>query len=142
MLPKAENACFLIADISGYTSYLAGVELEHAQDIIADLMDTVVRCLRPPFKLAKFEGDAAFLYAVGDKVRRFAAPGRDRIGVFRVPQAAAQHRARRRPANARPATACSISTSSSSATMASSSGKAWPAARSSPAAMSSWFIAC
>jgi len=67
MLPKAENACFLIADISGYTSYLAGVELEHAQDIIADLMDTVVRCLRPPFKLAKFEGDAAFLYAVGDR---------------------------------------------------------------------------
>lgn len=68
MLPKAENACFLIADISGYTSYLAGVELEHAQDIIADLMDTVVRCLRPPFKLAKFEGDAAFLCAVGDRL--------------------------------------------------------------------------
>jgi uncharacterized protein YndB with AHSA1/START domain len=67
MLPKVENACFLIADISGYTSYLAGVELEHAQDIIADLMDTVVRCLRPPFKLAKFEGDAAFLYAAGDR---------------------------------------------------------------------------
>jgi len=68
MLPKAENACFLIADISGYTSYLAGVELEHAQDIIADLMDTVVRCLRPPLKLAKFEGDAAFLCAVGDRL--------------------------------------------------------------------------
>jgi uncharacterized protein YndB with AHSA1/START domain len=67
MLPKAEKACFLIADISGYTSYLAGVELEHAQDIIADLMDNVVKCLRPPFKLAKFEGDAAFLWAAGDR---------------------------------------------------------------------------
>src|SRR3569832_38135 len=67
MLPKPENACFLIVDISGYTSYLAGVEHEHAQDIIADLMDTVVRCLRPPIKLAKFEGDAAFLYAPGDR---------------------------------------------------------------------------
>ncbi|WP_298883986.1 DUF2652 domain-containing protein [uncultured Bradyrhizobium sp.] len=67
MLPKSKNACFLIADISGYTSYLAGVELEHAQDIIADLMDTVVRSLRPPFKLAKFEGDAAFLYAPGNR---------------------------------------------------------------------------
>jgi uncharacterized protein YndB with AHSA1/START domain len=31
-------------------------------------MDTVVRCLRPPFRLAKFEGDAAFFYAVTDKV--------------------------------------------------------------------------
>jgi uncharacterized protein YndB with AHSA1/START domain len=63
MLPKTESAYFVIADISGYTSFLAGVELDHAQDIIADLMDTAVRSLRPPFRLAKFEGDAAFVYA-------------------------------------------------------------------------------
>ena len=68
MLGKPETACFLIADISGYTSFLAGVELDHAHDIIADLMDTVVRRLRPPFRLAKFEGDAAFFYAVADKL--------------------------------------------------------------------------
>ena len=68
MLPKPESACFVIADISGYTSFLAGVELDHAQDIIADLMDTVVKGLRPPFRLAKFEGDAAFVYAVTEKV--------------------------------------------------------------------------
>ena len=68
MLPKTESACFVIADISGYTSFLAGVELDHAHDIIADVMDTVVRCLRPQFRLAKFEGDAAFVYAVTDKV--------------------------------------------------------------------------
>jgi uncharacterized protein YndB with AHSA1/START domain len=68
MLPKSETACFLIADISGYTSFLAEVELEHAQDIIADLMDTVVRSLRPPFRLAKFEGDAAFVYALADRI--------------------------------------------------------------------------
>jgi uncharacterized protein YndB with AHSA1/START domain len=43
------------------------VKLDHAQDIIADLMDTVVRCLRPPFRLAKFEGDAAFFCAISDK---------------------------------------------------------------------------
>src|SRR4051812_4423283 len=68
MLPKPEVAFFAIADISGYTSFLAGVELDHAQDIIADFMDTVVRGLRPPFRLAKFEGDAAFVYAVNDSV--------------------------------------------------------------------------
>src|SRR5712672_1040767 len=56
MLPKSESACFVIADISGYTGFLAGVELEHAQDIIADVMDTMVRRLRPPFRLAKFDG--------------------------------------------------------------------------------------
>ena len=68
MLPKAEKACFAIADISGYTHFVSGVELDHAQDIIADIMDTLVRALRPPFRLAKFEGDAAFVYALADKV--------------------------------------------------------------------------
>ena len=68
MLPKPESAYFAIADISGYTSFLAEVELDHAQDIIADFMDTVVKGLRPPFRLAKFEGDAAFVYALTEKV--------------------------------------------------------------------------
>jgi hypothetical protein len=68
MLPNPESAYFVIADISGYTSFLAGVELDHAQDIIADLMDTVVKGLRPPFRLAKFEGDAAFVYAASAKI--------------------------------------------------------------------------
>ena len=58
----------MIADISGYTNFVSGVELDHAQDIIADIMDTLVRALRPPFRLAKFEGDAAFVYALADKV--------------------------------------------------------------------------
>ena len=68
MLAKPEAACSLIADISGYTSFVAGVELDHAQDIIADLMATVVKGLRPPFRVAKFEGDAVFAYALADKV--------------------------------------------------------------------------
>ncbi len=63
-----EPACLVIADITGYTSYLAGVELDHAQDILADLMDTVIRSLRPTFRLAKLEGDAAFTYVVTESV--------------------------------------------------------------------------
>ena len=61
-----ERSCLLIADISGYTSYLAGVELDHAQDILADLIGTVVTTLRPTFRLAKLEGDAAFMAAPQD----------------------------------------------------------------------------
>src|SRR2546425_1288505 len=68
MLPNPESACFVIADTSGYPSFLAGVELDPAHDIIADVMDGVGGCRRPPFRLAKFEGDAAFFYAVNDKV--------------------------------------------------------------------------
>jgi uncharacterized protein YndB with AHSA1/START domain len=63
MQAVAEPTCFLIADISGYTGYLTGVELDHAQDILADLIGTVVSALRPTFRLAKLEGDAAFTYA-------------------------------------------------------------------------------
>lgn len=58
----------MIADISGYTRFLAGVELDHAQDILADLIGTVVTGLRPPFRLAKLEGDAAFVYAITDAI--------------------------------------------------------------------------
>ena len=63
-----ESACLLIADISGYTGYLAGVELDHAQDILADLVGTIVVALRPGFRLAKLEGDAAFMFAITEKV--------------------------------------------------------------------------
>ena len=68
MLSRPEPACLLIADISGYTSYLAGAELDHAQDILADLMTTVVNALRPTFRLAKLEGDAAFAYVIAERI--------------------------------------------------------------------------
>jgi uncharacterized protein YndB with AHSA1/START domain/class 3 adenylate cyclase len=64
MLNQPEPACLVIADISGYTGFLAGAELDHAQDILADLMNTVVTAFRPTFRLAKLEGDAAFVYAI------------------------------------------------------------------------------
>ncbi len=63
MASVPQPTCLLIADISGYTSYLTGVELDHAQDVLADLIGTVVTALRPTFRLAKLEGDAAFTTA-------------------------------------------------------------------------------
>ena len=68
MLQAPEAACLVIADISGYTTYLVGTELDHAQDILADLIGTVVGALRPTFRLAKLEGDAAFAYALTETV--------------------------------------------------------------------------
>ena len=93
MLPKPELAYFAIADISGYTSFLAGVELNHAQDIIADFMDTVVKGLRPPFRLAKFEGDAAFVHAVAEKVDGTLLQDAIEFGLFQVPAAPARRQA-------------------------------------------------
>jgi len=68
MPSAAQPCCFLIADISGYTAYLSDVELEHAQDILADLIGAVVTALRPKFRLAKLEGDAAFTFAVAESL--------------------------------------------------------------------------
>jgi uncharacterized protein YndB with AHSA1/START domain len=50
----------VLADISGYTAYLTGVELEHSHDILADLLGMVAEELCPPLRLAKLEGDAVF----------------------------------------------------------------------------------
>jgi uncharacterized protein YndB with AHSA1/START domain len=67
-MAQPEPTRLLIADISGYTEYLGGVEIEHAQDILADLIGTVVTALRPNFRLAKLEGDAAFCFAPAEKI--------------------------------------------------------------------------
>ena len=68
MLNQPEPACLVIADITGYTGYLAGTELDHAQDILADLIGTVVGALRPTFRLSKLEGDAAFVYVLAEMI--------------------------------------------------------------------------
>jgi len=57
-----ERGFLVIADLSGYTAYLAQGEIEHAPTIAGDLLETIVGRLEPPFRLAKFEGDAAFLF--------------------------------------------------------------------------------
>jgi hypothetical protein len=62
-LGTPERGCLLLADISGYTEYMAGNELMHAQDVVADLLETIVDALEPIFTLSKLEGDAAFAYA-------------------------------------------------------------------------------
>lgn len=62
-LGSPENGCLLLADISGYTEYMSGTELMHAEDVVADLLETIVVSIEPTFHLSKLEGDAAFAYA-------------------------------------------------------------------------------
>lgn len=62
MAASPETGHLVIADMTGYTAYLSGSELEHAPVIAGDLLETIVGRLDPPFRLAKFEGDAGFLF--------------------------------------------------------------------------------
>lgn len=61
----------VLADISGYTEFLSGSELEHAQGIIDDLVAAVLESLTPTVSLVKLEGDAVFGHA---PLSRFSSP--------------------------------------------------------------------
>jgi len=61
-LASAQQGCLLLADITGYTAYLQGTELEHAQDVLADLLETIIAAIEPPFEVSKLEGDAVFAH--------------------------------------------------------------------------------
>ena len=63
-LTPAERGSLVLTDISGYTTYLLGTELEHAQDVLADLMGIVLVSLQPVLRVTKLEGDAVFAYAL------------------------------------------------------------------------------
>jgi hypothetical protein len=74
----AAEGPLLIADISGYTSFLQDVEVAHRDDAFANgaipeayglmssLLDGIVERIVPPFTLAKIEGDAVFAFATAD----------------------------------------------------------------------------
>jgi len=62
---SAREGYLLLADISGYTEFLTGTELEHAQAIIHELIMLLRKHLVPPMKFVKVEGDAVFCYADG-----------------------------------------------------------------------------
>jgi uncharacterized protein YndB with AHSA1/START domain len=62
------HGCLVLADISGYTLYLSGVELDHSQDVLADLLGVVTEQLAAVGPLAKLEGDAVFVVGDGERV--------------------------------------------------------------------------
>ena len=53
----------LLADISGYTDFLTGTELEHSHAIVTELTKLIRSTLAPPVQFVKLEGDAVFCFA-------------------------------------------------------------------------------
>lgn len=63
----------LLADISGYSSFMQSVEQDHGVDfsagipaaygVLGDLLDAVIEGVEPDFSLVKLEGDAVFAAA-------------------------------------------------------------------------------
>ena len=61
-ITMANKGYFIITDISGYTEYLTGSELDHAQEILQSLFDAQLHAIKHPFLLSGFRGDAIFMY--------------------------------------------------------------------------------
>src|SRR6476660_10134431 len=71
--PSAGERYLLLADISGYTGFMSGVEQEHGVDfsagipaaygVLGDLLNAVIEGVEPDFALIKLEGDAVFAAA-------------------------------------------------------------------------------
>ena len=56
----------VLADISGYTSFVAETELEHSREILNELLEGLVRGLALHLKIGQIEGDAIF--ALGEEI--------------------------------------------------------------------------
>lgn len=62
----AMNGYLVLADISGYTAFLTGTELEHSHAIVTELTKLIRSTLVPPLRFVKLEGDAVFCFADAD----------------------------------------------------------------------------
>jgi uncharacterized protein DUF2652/polyketide cyclase/dehydrase/lipid transport protein len=62
MNSPSQQGYLVLADISGFIPFLSGVELEHAQAILSELFDLLIRRLEPVLKVSQLYGDAVLAY--------------------------------------------------------------------------------
>jgi len=60
MKNHTEDGILVLADISGFTAFVAGTELEHGPPMVAELLGEVMTRLSPPLEIQEVEGDAVF----------------------------------------------------------------------------------
>lgn len=70
MSTATQHGYLVIADISGYTSFVAKTELEHSHEILSDLLELLVERFRSLMTISKLEGDAVFAYVGEDTISR------------------------------------------------------------------------
>ena len=70
---ETQHGHLLLADITGYTSYVATTELTHSQEILTELLETIIAQFKPLFTISKLEGDAVFAYALETSIARSEA---------------------------------------------------------------------
>jgi hypothetical protein len=59
---KTQTGYLVLADISGYTSFVAQTEIEHADLALSFLLETIVEKISNLLTICQLEGDAVFAY--------------------------------------------------------------------------------
>jgi uncharacterized protein YndB with AHSA1/START domain/class 3 adenylate cyclase len=62
-MTATQQGYLILADIAGFTSYLAGSELDHANDILGELLEQIAESFAPLLTVVEFEGDAVYARA-------------------------------------------------------------------------------
>ena len=70
MSATTQHGYLVLADISGYTSFVAGTELDHSHEILSDLLETICVQIEKLLTIHKLEGDAVFAYVPESLVAR------------------------------------------------------------------------
>jgi hypothetical protein len=70
MSTVTQHGYLVIADISGYTAFVAKTELEHSHEILTDLLELLVNKFKSLMTISKLEGDAVFAYVGEDQIAR------------------------------------------------------------------------
>lgn len=65
-----QHGYLVLADISGYTSFVAKTELEHSHEILTELLELLVGKVKSLMTISKLEGDAVFAYVDEHNVSR------------------------------------------------------------------------
>ena len=63
MEARLQEGYLVLADISGFTSFMAASELDHAHAIVGELLDVIVERFSPLLTLVEFEGDCVYARA-------------------------------------------------------------------------------
>lgn len=67
---RTHRGYLMLADFSGYTLFMAKAELDHAQAVVRELLEFVTGKLTPVLTLLEVEGDALFVFAPQERIRR------------------------------------------------------------------------
>ena len=62
MEPKTQTGYLVLADISGFTSFVAQTEIDHAHLALSFLLETIMEKLSSLLTIFQLEGDAVFAY--------------------------------------------------------------------------------